>query len=547
MRRFLALTSVLLKNGQNPDEKKRKPLGKAVTIFVRLLALGVVIGIFCLLLFTARSGFPADIEGRRQAVMQVFTMDIVLVLVSGIPLILSYFFLSRDVFLYIHMPFRGREIVGAKLIMAMMTGAVVSLVVVIPEFIGFGMKGGYDIGYYVLAVFIALFIPVIPTIIISVLAILLMNLLKNMKNKETIVTVVSYGIMASVLLSSMAGNSGSSGGFLDALVSSSGAKIVTLVLCPASYWGVSALIDRDFIGTVLFFAANILSVILFMAFADAFYIKSALAAGDSGSRKSKSGSRLDFQPVSIKTALFHKENAMFFRSPVCVLNSLTNMLMIPVVVIIAMVTALMRGSTVWDVINNPVALPVFTVFLPIIFCWLFGMTASMNRMTSTSISREGEGLYLLKAMPIQLRTFYQMKKKPGFLLSLGVCGVMALAVCIFIIATDISLIIPAMLLVETIAIVSLTNNIQMVYACKKPMLIWDTEETAIRRSGALETISLVAGILLAGTVGSGLVLFLRLGAMAAAGFWFIWVVAAALTAELIGTNKGVKMLKKIGE
>ncbi|MEE0752978.1 putative ABC transporter permease subunit [Frisingicoccus sp.] len=546
MRRFLALTRVLLKNGQNPNEKKKKPLGMAVTIFVRLIALALVIGIFCLLLFTARSGFPADMEGRRQAVMQVFTMDIVLVLISGIPLILSYFFLSRDVFLYIHMPFRGREIVGAKLVMAMMSGVVVSLVVVIPEFIGFGMKGGYDIGYYVLAVFVALFIPVIPTIIISALAILLMNLLKHMKNKETVVTVVSYGIMAAVLLSSMAGNSGD-GGFLDALVSGSAARMVTVILCPVSHWGVNALICGDSIGTVLFFTVNILSVIIFMIFADAFYIKSALAVGDNGSGKSKAGAPLDFHPASVKTALFHKENRMFFRSPVYVMNSLTNMLMIPVVVIVAVVTAFMRGGAVMDVMNHPALLPAFTVFLPIVLCWLFGMTASMNRITPTSISREGEGFYLLKAMPVKLRTLYQMKKRPGFLLSLGVCGVMALAACVFIFATDISLVIPVMLLVETIAIVTLTNNIQMVYACKRPMLVWDTEETAIRRSGALETLSFLGGILLAGTVVSGLILFLHFGAVTAAGFWCLWVVAAALTSELVGTNKGIKMLKKIGE
>ena len=546
MRRFLALTRVLLKNGQAQDGKKRKALGMVTTIIVRLIALILVIGIFALLLFTAMAGFPEDKTGQIDAVIHVFTMDVVLVLISGIPLILSYFFLSRDVQLYIHMPFRGREIVGAKLVMAMMTGVVVSIIVGVPQLIGFGVKGGWNALYYAKAVIVSLFIPVIPTLMISVLAIVLMNLLKHMKNKEAVVTIATYAGMAVIILSSMVGNSGDNG-FLDGIASNPVAAVAMAVLCPTSQWGARALINEDLMAAGLFFAVNIAAVIIFMFFADAFYMQSALAAGEGKVRKTEVETHLNFQPIPLKTALFQKENAMFFRSPVCVMNSLANMLMIPVVMIITMVTAVVQGNGVTAIFTNAAFLPAITVFLPIILCWLFGMTALMNRMTATSISREGEGYYLLKAMPIKLKMLYQAKKKPGFLISLAVCGIMGLAVSGLLLLTDISVVVSGMILIETISVVLLTNNIQMLYACKEPMLIWDTEETVIRQSRFLSTTLVVNAILMIGTVITGTIFYFGLGAMATAFFWCIWMAAVALATEIIGTQKGIKMLKKIGE
>lgn len=550
MNRFLALTKVLFKNGQNPDTSgKEKVTDKAATIVIRLIALAVVVGVFILCLSVGKNTFPLEEEARIQALLSLFILYIGLVLITGIPLILSSFFLSKDVQLYIHMPFRGRDIVGAKLLMSMGGSFVLAIVMLLPELIGFGQAANFGVTYYLYSIIVILLIAVIPTVIISGLAIGLMHVLRNMKGKDALVTVVTYGTTGLILLASMM-PSGGSGNFVEALSENPWIRNIITFFCPVSGIAARALIDQNLLDLLLFIVITVAALWVFMVLADKLYIKSASASGSTGKKKAPETAHLDFEKKKLKASLLQKENRMFFRSAVCVMNSVTGMLLVPVSMLIALfVSSLSGGQGITQLLsgNNNPFIPIFTIAISIVCCFLFSMIASMNRITPTSVSREGEGFYLLKAMPIQYKALYNAKKRTGFWISLSICGIMATVIWALLLGTDLPPLLTLLIIPEAVAVVMLTNNIQMFYGCKHPIFIWDSEENIIRKSGFLFTILCVGVVLIAGTALVIGVYYLERNPAVAAGLWCTWVVAVALLAEFVLTRKGVNILKSIGE
>ena len=546
MHRFLALTRILWKNGQNPNTKKKKTaFGAAGTQAARILFLLLALLVIAACGYAAMASFPEAAAAREAALTRVFTTNTVLVLISGVPMILSYFFLSRDVPLYLHMPLRGREIVGAKLVMAMTTGVALSLLVTIPQLVGFGLGGGFGARYYVTAVVTALLLPVVPTVLIAALAIVLMHALRRVKNKESIVTMVSYAIMALVLIGPSLG--GTEGGFLQGVVSNPAVRIVVTVLCPAAGLGAKALLHARLFPFLLFLALNIAAVLLFVVLADAFYIRSVLMGGGGGGTVKKSGAALDFQPRTVPETLWHKENQMFFRSTVCVMNSLTGMLAVPVILIIGLVTAFFGADEgIASLAAQPEFQAVLFAILPVLVCPIFLMIASLNRLTPSCIAREAEGYYLLKAMPIRPQTLYRAKKKTGLCLSLAVCVLTAAVLGGFLLMIGAHPAILIVLIVESAAVAVLVNNIQMIHACENPMLIWDNEETVLRQSGMLGVVLSSGAVIITGAAASALVWLAGRSAAPAAAVFGLWLIAGAVVSETVGTKKGIQKMLRIG-
>ena len=237
-------------------------------------------------------------------------------------------------------------------------------------------------------------------------------------------------------------------------------------------------------------------MVLFLIFAQGLYFRGVIGINQSATKRKKLTTEvLDKGTVSSSStkALVFNELRSLFRTPVYFINCILMNFLWPVFLILPMILqsgGLKGVHSLSDYIakGQGPSTAVSLAFLVSIFI------TSLNCITSTSISREGQNLFFLKYIPINYKKQINAKILSGIII--GMLGVLFMIITSAFILKLHAYLILVIMLVGIIGIV-LSAEIGMLIDLYFPKLVWDNEQKAVKQNLNV-FINMVIGLAVAG-------------------------------------------------
>lgn len=552
MSKLIALTKVLLKAGTgSSSSKKNKKQIKGILLGLLLVLAFTPIAIeFGKFLSVAYDGLHSI---GQEAVILAFGLSIVSVTIFffGIFYAMGIFYFSMDVENLLPLPFKPWHIMGAKFAVVLIYEYLTELIFFMPTLMTYGIKSSAGILYYAYGVIIFLLLPIVPLVIASIINMIIMRFTNIAKNKDRFrliggIIAMFSGIGINIYIQRFTQNIDQSQ--VTEMFTEGNNSLVDLVtnIFPSTKIAVSSLINsantNGFINLILFIVITVAALIIFIILGEALYFKGVMGVSETTSKRkvlsSNELTRNTTQSSSVKVYLL-KELKLLFRTPIYFMNCVLINFLWPIFILIPLFSQ--KGDTgqiaqisklLKDGKGAGIALGIFFAFVVFASC--------SNGISSTSISREGKNLFILKYIPMKYTK--QLMAKVLSAVALGMSGmVMVSIVGIAILKIPLDLVL-LMIIVGTLGIL-FTSFIGMFIDLNFPKLNWDTEQKAVKQNLNV-MISMIICIAIA-----GLTVFMIFKFKLTKWSSFILIVALYATLDvvlyyLLGT-KGAKMLRKI--
>lgn len=339
-------------------------------------------------------------------------------------------------------------------------------------------------------ILIVLVLPVIPLIYASLIAILMMRIFKNIKNKEMISTVCSFLMIIIICGASMMVNRTPDAAEMANLVLANKNLLSKLnIIFPNLTFAGNALVHSSILSMLLFLLLAALFLILFLFIADRIYLGGVMGMQEVTSKRHKM-SQTEKESYSrskgpIK-AYALKEFKLLFRTPVYFMNCLMTPIIFPLLIGIPIIISL-TGSKVdltplLTQIQTTAGSTVTALLLLLSFVLPIFIGGSCM-VTSTCISREGQGYIFMKYIPMSYRDQLRGKILNGFLVCLAatmpytlICTVLGM---IFLNANFLVIIFCPVITVLTLLLI---NYAALWADLTNPKLIWESEQAAVKQN-----------------------------------------------------------------
>lgn len=542
MSKLWILTKVLLKTSLSQGDKKGKGRKKGLP---RIALILLLIGIFAFsfsmpigLLFNELYDPLAQI-GQQGVMLTLAIAGVSLaVFIFGIFYVLGVFYFGKDVELLLPLPLKPSQILGAKFITVLIYEYATELIILLPAVGVYGVKSGAGPLFYLYALLLFIFIPIVPLVLASLINMIIMRFTNLGKHKDALkilsgIIGLAVGLGISMVSKNMEQPSDDPQALLKLLVEgdnslvSLAAKIFpTAKLASMSLIHSSAL--QGIINLLLFIAISVAAVLIFMIVGELLYFKGALGNSEVYSkRKALSKEQMDksLRKNSAMKAFALKEFRILFRTPSYLLNCVLSGLIWPVFVVIGMLGSgalnSEEGKAILKAINDH---KVLGIALGVIFA-VSVLFSGSGGVASTSISRDGQSLFVSKYIPLSFKDQIMARIIPGIVLS-SISVLITLGVAFFYIGLIPELIVTG-LIVSVLGIL-LTSFVGILLELKFPKLNWDNEEKAVKQNMNFMAVMFGSMILSVGAV----ILIISLGLS-------LWYAFAAIVLIFGGIDIGL--------
>lgn len=260
---------------------------------------------------------------------------------------------------------------------------------------------------------------------------------------------------------------------------------LTTGIFPTTRWGAEAMISSvnlsGLINILIYIGFSILVYIVILWLSELIYLRGVVGMSETSSSRKKNGSvKLDekAEQNSVVTTYTLVELKLLFRTPIYFVNCVMINFLLPVFLFIPFIFQQESQGALQEIIpriNSPEASGiVLMAFFSIAF-----FLGGTNGVTSTSISREGQELFIKKYLPVSYRQQLTAKVLSGFIL--GLFGVLMLVLsAMFLLklplATALIIMLTAWL---PILLTSITGLLVDLY---NPKLNWDSEQKAVKQN-----------------------------------------------------------------
>lgn len=508
MRNFFSLLKLQINNEYGISyfryivKKDKKALFKGLGIgFIILIALVQLLGVYSFMIWQLYKG--AAVLNVSQVVLTVSSIiSGVFLLFFGIFYILSSLFLAKDTEFLASLPIKQGSVFLSKFILVLLNEYPFAFFLMMPPVIIYGTQTGKGPLYYVLAIICTLFLPLLPLLFSAILSLLLMNAVARSKRRDLITIVGSFILMVIIfagenyIASRLPENPQE---FVVELLKNSSMVIDFMGrIFPPSIWLTKALSLTGW-DSFVNFAYLILSSAVFLGavylLASFIYQKGAVAQLETLSKTRKA--KLTYSGSSHVMAMFKNEWRVILRTPVYALNSLTVIIMAPLMMLFPKFGAAGDPDiqALYNLIQNERTQP----GLILIVAGIISGFALINPAVSTSISREGKNIWVLKNIPVKPEVMVKGKLLAGFSISF-VAVVLASFVTMYsfkltIIQTAMIIILSSVAQIPVCAISLLIDII-------KPKLTWSNPQEAIKQNmnGVLGMLIGIAFLLAIGVI-----------------------------------------------
>ncbi|MCQ2521175.1 MAG: hypothetical protein MJ105_02255 [Lachnospiraceae bacterium] len=538
------LIKVLLHNAEMrlPQEGNRKTFYTAlgvIAVACIMLPCCFVVGYISYMMTKSLQLTGGDVTGGLLAevhIMSAFSM------IFGILVIFNVLFFSSDREHLVPLPLKAEEILAAKFFYAFFAESVMEFMVLLSMFVGFVIADGPAPMSIISGLIGTVVIPLIPLTYCAILSILLMAILKNVKSTKvfgqisTLLLLVFVGLF---LLSFKGMGKITVENFVGSIADGSNLFVRTLnkifFVSPLLMKGIQA---GNVLYLLLYLVCNVALVALMLGIGHFLYQEGLFTVARLGGGKKKKAAALGKKKSdSVFASCVKKEWRVLIRTKAYRINCVMVNFLWPVAVLVLFLTR-KEGGTFAHILDSfqqgqdwPAVL--YTVILTAV-----GFIASaMNSVASTSFTREGAHLSLVKYIPVDYRT--QMKAKAYVAIMISFVPVYMAAVI-----ARISMGAPIYWylfdFVILLAVIVFTTILGMILDSTAPHSAWDDEYSALR--GNLNTFFNMAIVMVTAMIlcGGGFLLYYHTSMNG-----LIFHVGLAVTLLLIVVISGKVGTKKI--
>lgn len=530
MSNYLALTKILLKNSLSSFSTSKK--GKKTNNNIKNIALMLVVIVSLLPVASAIgaavwASYPI-FKGIGQEGLIIgsgLMMISMMILFFGIFYVMNIFYFSRDVDNLLPLPLRPSTIMAAKFTVTMLYEYLTELLLLAPVLIAYGIVSKGGILYYLYALIGFLTLPIVPLVYSGIVNMILMRFTNISRNRDQFriiggVLAMFVAIFANMKMQSIFQR------FTDAeqikaFVMQGNNSLLDMVagIFPANKLLAIGLVNsastKGFINMLLYLGISILLVVLFLTLGESLYFKGLVGMSETKSKRKKLTSE-QFDKSVVKSSAIKsyaiKELKLLVRTPVYFINCVMMNFIWPVVMLIPMFVNDQDGMTSLELRNvirgGPEGIVLAVAFAAILFA------SGANGVTSTSISREGTGIFVSKYLPVSYHDQIIAKVISGVILGLVALLGMLIA-AIYLVMPSIPLMI--CIIITGILGVFFTAFVGIIIDLNFPKLSWDTEQKAVKQNMNV-VVQMLVSIVVAAVVVIPCI-FLKLN---------MWVVFAAL-------------------
>lgn len=503
MPRFLLLARIILKNNANAllqlDKSKRK--NKPITIVLLVVLVFFIFSMFMSFLSTFSIG-SIDGNGNIVEMDMVYINNVLTLLIPYVFLILfvflntcviSCFFLSTDSSSFLHLPFKPYEIFLAKLVYCLIFSYIIEFLFLFPLSVAYCVAANPGIVSIINQIIYFLSFPLIPISFIFLYSFIFVKILNVKKRKDITVVILSIiSVLAVVAVQTLFN------GFIQTDIDSFDIEQLLKVkemindsvanmkgLRPIFEFISSGFIKNNFTGflnTIAFLLISLCFVSISSLIANKFYERHLLDENTVNKSRRKKD-KLEFKIESPNKTYLLKEWRMLYRSP----NLLIQTIFPPLILIIVIGTtfaalytdpeAASEFNAWYDIIKNvfnktPSTLPLAAIALATLTC-------STVMISSTSFSREGKNVCLLKHIPLDQAKQVRLKMLPGIFVS-AIIDIFVIICTALIFRLDIGITILSTLVCLLMIVVS--NYIMILLDLKNPFVDWSNEVAAVKQN-----------------------------------------------------------------
>lgn len=389
--------------------KKRQRIWEPIVIVVSLLPVAFMGMAF--LWYTTEQLFLAGLGFGQPHLPLVYgaLMVSTLGLFFGFFYVLSAFYFSSDLSILATLPFRSWEILLAKLGVVLTGQYALNSLMLLPIWVRYAILAKPGWGYLLTALVVFLSLPVIPLVLASVASVLLMRFVNLSRHKDKltlfggiILLLVVFGFQfwmqnslssddPNVVLNQLLSQA-------DGLV-----KMVGKVF-PPSVWAAQALayVSRGMGWLNLFYLvlASFLGLGALYLIGEKVFMQGLIAGleASKGTGRRRALSQGEQKPQRVFWSLTKMEMKLFVRDPSFALNGLVGYVVFPFMAFLPMFGQSMEG--------NPFELLKLNELDPLLVAGgvalFFGFMTSMSLIPSTTFSREGKYLWIVRSLPLPI-------------------------------------------------------------------------------------------------------------------------------------------------
>ncbi len=463
-------------------KRKAKIIGLGALI---LLAVVSVLSLYILLLYLLVG--PA-IQAGLGAVMMgaVFLIIMMMSLVFGTILMLTLVFQARDAELYAALPLSPRAVFLSKFGLVYLSELLIALGLAVPAIVMYAVYGGLSVGLILGLVLVVPLLPLIPLCIACLLAFGLSRLTGLTRRREMWTVIGMFLLIVAMVflqmgiqrLTQSAFELNESSTLLD--LNRDLLKNLTGAFPPAM-WAAALLalpLAEAIPQLLLFWAVCAAALFLSAWLAGRGYYRVALQSLETPKREGKGYRAGQVKAASPLKTLFFREWKILIRTPVYLLNSVSMIVLFPVLILIMPLMNAGGTDILSDLLEQGVAAA--GPFLPLmISAGLFAFVCLVNTAASTAISREGRNFWIMRAIPVPMRT--QLRAKFLCPVSIMALSVLVMGGCLMgALGFGLDVILPAVLI--GLCAVWPTTAAAMLPDIIRPKLSWMTEAAAMKQN-----------------------------------------------------------------
>lgn len=398
--------------------------------------------------------------------------------------VLSSLFFSRDSVWMAYLPVRSRTVLCAKLTEIYVGEMVLNAAMLMPAFVMYGLHLGADALYYVRAVLLVFFSPMLPIAIITLLSAVLARLVGGIRNSALLTTFLSFLMIALIYVvefTLLPSEDDADLLWIVRLLVQQEALLQTITgFFPPVYWGVKGLLGSGgyLLAFVALSAGSIALVVLLMGNR---YLELCIRQTEqSASRRRvrlRGGAWRTRPTLSALTQLEWRE---IVRSSVNLSNCVAGGIVFPLIL-----GMMLMGGSISESFGMLRAgvdellgvIPATDLLLGV--AAMMGFVTFVSPAACTAISREGARHALCRMLPVKTRTILRAKLLCSLLIDM-------LAILFTLVVLEVALQLSwavvlgavALTLVMRYAAVALMLTVDAVH----PVLNWTTETQAIKQN-----------------------------------------------------------------
>ncbi|MDD6205039.1 MAG: hypothetical protein PUC05_08620 [Firmicutes bacterium] len=535
--RFQERTTGLLASLKFMARSDPKEFKKNITVLIVLaVALAPMYGLYLITAGSITAAFAA-LEMQRALFTLAFTAFCAVGLVFGLFSMISRLFLCRDNEFYAMLPVKQSTVYAVKVTRLYITQLIFAFLFLTPITVCYGLTSG-DIPAIFIGFLMILIIPSVPLLIASLLSVLFMPLTAYAKNRERAAMIISTVFMLLIVTGQMLLSRNMpeeiDQAYIMALLQGNSEFINSLSgIFPPAAWMACAVTGTQ---RLLNLALSVLTAVgggfLAWLIAGRLYYR-GMQAQLEGHRGKHKKAQLASRSSAV-AAVFKKEWRVITKTPVYAMNALSGAVVLPLMCIIIGLSSGDRGSL-------RLAGEVDIWLAALIAGAFMGFMGTINTGGATMITREGKSFFVLKMIPVDLRTV--VKGKLLCSLSINLISILPSAIIIAVLFISPVSALAAFVIAMLIGVSD--SCICMLFDCYRPKLDWSSPQVAIKQTLNSGMCMLVSMALIVALSVVGVLMGIALGAFAAAATIIVLLAVSSAVLCRLAVSKGAAMLQKI--